>query len=336
MNAYQILGIISQIDTEMDEKSANNKISTNVMKYINSYLEEIKRTINDENIGIDKKVNKINENILSAMRVVVSYIKIDSKDKRIIYNASKKSNIDDEINCIDKCNKLQGKDAYEMLNVSKGSFAYINSEIANNVYNIYTTIMCECRLEYMEKSISTIINLKKYAWAFNKIYSEDARELYNIDLYEEEKRPKYKQLCIMGDQKIEEIGKANILKNNQPSACTFNCGISERYSTISVINTSVIEYGFFMIPNEKEIKQYRVIKQMNNGTTHENVVFTNIDYCKLYDDIEYRKNVVNNLLSDCSITMGRKYLAGYIGKINKIGNIEFDIEDIAICKKIGG
>lgn len=160
MNAYQILGIISQIDTEMDEKSANNKISTNVMKYINSYLEEIKRTINDENIGIDKKVNKINENILSAMRVVVSYIKIDSKDKRIIYNASKKSNIDDEINCIDKCNKLQGKDAYEMLNVSKGSFAYINSEIANNVYNIYTTIMCECRLEYMEKSISTIINLK--------------------------------------------------------------------------------------------------------------------------------------------------------------------------------
>ena len=75
---------------------------------------------------------------------------------------------------------------------------------------------------------------------------------------------------------------------------------------------------------------------MNNGTTHENVVFTNIDYCKLYDDIEYRKNVVNNLLSDCSITMGRKYLAGYIGKINKIGNIEFDIEDIAICKKIGG
>lgn len=336
MNAYQILGIISQIDIEMDEKSADNKISANVMKYINSYLEEIKRTINDENIVINKKVKKINENILSAMRVVVSYIKIDSKDKRLIYNANNKASIDDEINRIDESNRLQGKDAYEMLNISEKSGLYIDNEIINNVYNIYKTIMYEYSFNSLEKSISTIINLKKYAWAFYKIYSDEARERYNLDLYEEKKRPEYKQLCIMGDRKIEDIGKANILENNKPSTCVFNCGISERYTTISVINTSIIEYGFFMIPNEKEIKQYRIIKQMNNGTIHENIVFTNIDYCRLYDDIEYRKNVVNNLLSDCSINMGKKYLAGYIGKINKIGNIEFDIEDIAVCKKIGG
>ena len=52
MNAYQILGIMSQIDNEMDEKSANEKIMNKVKIIVLSSIEQINQIIKVMNLNI--------------------------------------------------------------------------------------------------------------------------------------------------------------------------------------------------------------------------------------------------------------------------------------------
>ena len=42
---------------------------------------------------------------------------------------------------------------------------------------------------------------------------------------------------------------------------------------------------------------------------------------------------LNELLSDCNIDMGMKYLSAYIGILNSNGNVDFNVDDISICQK---
>ena len=89
----------------------------------------------------------------------------------------------------------------------------------------------------------------------------------------------------------------------------------------------------FIIPNENEVKEYKVIKQKQDGKVVEYSVFSNIDYARLQDDPEYSKMIVNELLSDCNIDMGMRYLSAYIGILNSNGNVDFNVDDISICQK---
>ena len=58
MNAYQILGIMSHIDNEMDEHSANEKIMNKVKTIVLSSIEQINQIINSNDISTEEKVKK--------------------------------------------------------------------------------------------------------------------------------------------------------------------------------------------------------------------------------------------------------------------------------------
>ena len=76
MNAYQILGIMSHIDNEMDEHSANEKIMNKVKTIVLSSIEQINQIINSNNISTEEKVKKIGDGVSATVRVIVSYMKI--------------------------------------------------------------------------------------------------------------------------------------------------------------------------------------------------------------------------------------------------------------------
>ena len=97
MNAYQILGIMSHIDNEMDEHSANEKIMNKVKTIVLSSIEQINQIINSSDISTEEKVKKIGDGVSATVRVIVSYMKIIDAEKRKAYNLTDKTNIDDEL-----------------------------------------------------------------------------------------------------------------------------------------------------------------------------------------------------------------------------------------------
>lgn len=115
MNAYQILGIMSHIDNEMDENSANEKIMNKVKIIVLSSIEQINQIINSNDISTEEKVKKIGDGVSATVRVIVSYMKIIDAEKRKAYNLTDKTNIDDELISVDSANRQNGKNAYQLL-----------------------------------------------------------------------------------------------------------------------------------------------------------------------------------------------------------------------------
>ena len=129
MNAYQILGIMSHIDNEMDEHSANEKIMNKVKTIVLSSIEQINHIINSNDISTEEKVKKIGDGVSATVRVIVSYMKIINAEKRKAYNLTDKTNIDDELISVDSANRQNGKNAYQTIGVSSLETYGLNSKL---------------------------------------------------------------------------------------------------------------------------------------------------------------------------------------------------------------
>ena len=333
MNAYQILGIMSHIDNEMDEHSANEKIMNKVKTIVLSSIEQINQIINSNDISTEEKVKKIGDGVSATVRVIVSYMKIIDAEKRKAYNLTDKTNIDDELISVDSANRQNGKNAYQTIGVSSLETYGLNSKIAENTYSAYVLAMKQTDTKSLEELMETLLRMKKYDWAYSKIKSVNDREQYNLNLNEAERKSEYIQLAQSAKEKASDIGKASKLDRKQPWIFNFYDYNEKNYRNISLSHVGTIEYGSFIIPDENEVKEYKVIKQKQDGKVVEYSVFSNIDYARLQDDPEYSKMIVNELLSDCNIDMGMKYLSAYIGILNSNGNVDFNVDDISICQK---
>ena len=333
MNAYQILGIMSHIDNEMDEHSANEKIMNKVKTIVLSSREQINQIINSNDISTEEKVKKIGDGVSATVRVIVSYMKIIDAEKRKAYNLTDKTNIDDELISVDSTNRQNGKNAYQTIGVSSLETYGLNSKITENTYSAYVLAMKQTDTKSLEELMEILLRMKKYDWAYSKIKSVNDREQYNLSLNEAERKSEYIQLAQCAKEKASDIGKASKLDRKQPWIFNFYDYNEKNYRNISLSHVGTIEYGSFIIPNENEVKEYKVIKQKQDGEVVEYSVFSNIDYARLQDDPEYSKMIVNELLSDCNIDMGMKYLSAYIGILNSNGNVDFNVDDISICQK---
>lgn len=333
MNAYQILGIMSQIDDEMDEQSANEKIKNKVKKLILSSVEQINKIINNNAISTEEKVETINNCVSYAVSIIVSYMKIMDFNQRQEYNKKEKINIDDELVTADSMNRQNGKNAYQTIRVNSLERYGLDGKIIDNTYACYVLAMKDADNESFEELMGTLLRMKKYAWAYSKIKTTEDREQYELKLKEEDRRDEYIRLAKYAKTKDINIGKASRFEKRCPWLFDFNSFGDKSYKSISLLPVGTIEYGSFIIPNENEINEYRVIKQKMNGKVIVSNVFTNINYAKLQDNPEYRRLVVDELLSDLNLNMGIKYLSGYIGKLRSTGIVDFSMEDIAICQK---
>ena len=333
MNAYQILGIMSQIDDEMDEQSANEKITNKVNKLVLASVEQINQIMSNNDISTEEKVRKIGDAVSSTVRVIVSYMKIIDAEKRKNYNRTDKTNIDDELISVDSANRQNGKNAYQTIGISSQETYGLNGKITENTYSCYALAMKDTETKSLEELMATLLRMKKYAWAYSKIKSINDREQYNLALNEVERKDEYIRLAQCAKEKASDIGKASRLDRKQPWIFNFYDYNEKNYRSISISHIGTIEYGSFIIPDENEVKEYKVIKQKQNGEIVERSVFTNVDYARLQDDPEYSRMIADELLSDCNIDMGMKYLSGYIGVLNSNGNVDFNVDDISICQR---
>ena len=216
MNAYQILGIMSHIDNEMDEHSANEKIMNKVKTIVLSSIEQINQIINSNNISTEEKVKKIGDGVSATVRVIVSYMKIIDAEKRKAYNLTDKTNIDDELISVDSANRQNGKNAYQTIGVSSLETYGLNSKIAENTYSAYVLAMKQTDTKSLEELMETLLRMKKYDWAYSKIKSVNDREQYNLSLNEAERKSEYIQLAQCAKEKASDIGKASKLDRKQP------------------------------------------------------------------------------------------------------------------------
>ena len=183
MNAYQILGIMSHIDNEMDEKSANEKIMNKVKTIVLSSIEQINQIINSNDISTEEKVKKIGDGVSATVRVIVSYMKIIDAEKRKAYNLTDKTIIDDELISVDSANRQNGKNAYQTIGVSSLETYGLNSRIAENTYSAYVLAMKQTDTKSLEELMETLLRMKKYDWAYSKIKSVNDREQYNLNYH---------------------------------------------------------------------------------------------------------------------------------------------------------
>lgn len=211
MNAYQILGIMSHIDNEMDEHSANEKIMNKVKTIVLSSIEQINQIINSNDISTEEKVKKIGDGVSATVRVIVSYMKIIDAEKRKAYDLTDKTNIDDELISVDSANRQNGKNAYQTIGVSSLETYGLNSKIAENTYSAYVLAMKQTDTKSLEELMETLLRMKKYDWAYSKIKSVNDREQYNLNLNEAERKSEYIQLAQCAKEKASDIGKASKL-----------------------------------------------------------------------------------------------------------------------------
>ena len=198
-------------------------------------------------------------------------MKIIDAEKRKAYNLTDKTNIDDELISVDSANRQNGKNAYQTIGVNSLETYGLNSKITENTYSAYVLAMKQTDIKSLEELMETLLRMKKYDWAYSKIKSVNDREQYNLNLNEAERKSEYIQLA-------SDIGKASKLDRKQPWIFNFYDYNEKNYRNISLSHVGTIEYGSFIIPNENEVKEYKVIKQKQDGKVVEYSVFSNIDY----------------------------------------------------------
>lgn len=168
----------------------------------------------------------------------------------------------------------------------------------------------------------------KYIWAYTQVETEEAINTY-----------KYKLKMLEADEDIEKAGitlgigkRIKIGSQNQPV-------LEKREgngNAITITEIAQLPFGRHMLLGgldvEGEVSMYQVYLK-NSDLERKFDIYADLDYERLKDDSQYAQNVIDLLLTPEVIEFAHQYIGGYVGGIDRNGNLMVDPKKVAACLK---
>lgn len=362
MNAYQQLGVEDLINREsnnIEDQTVNGIIKVKTKRQLDEGIKSLNQILK-ENLGTAEKLTRIKEKLSELIKQVVAYDYVATAETRADYDKKGKPDVEQLVEKIKQTLKkavtleTNGKavNAYQILGIAnneetvksqhkssnektldsdkesgkvKDNKAILTPEqqdrhIEARTYENIGLALSVSNLRNVEEIESFMLTLSKYLWAYSKISSTEKRKEY-----------KYEELAKKGDKAAKSLGEAKVgaLRNQQ--FYPIDLADNSQYERIDITKAAVLQSCAFGIA-EQHAYGYKVDKYKADGSVRYDQVFSNIDINRMKEDVIYRQNVLEKLLSDESIRLGQEKLGRYVGELDENGNVKFDLETIGTSR----
>lgn len=310
MNAYDLLGIDDIVNNE--GSNVDDIIKNRAINELNKKIEEIEQILS-QGTDIQETLGRVAEKLGEAIQYAIAYDFSATEKERRKYEEKGKVDIarfsaelSKKLNAIYSLMvNNRAWSAYQILGVinDERGFRTVdeqNKNINNRALNYLKLTINglknnSFKMNEIDSIEESLLMMVKYMWAYS-----------NINTLEKRKEYKYKEFSSKGDIAKKSIGTPEARELKSKRNCIMQPRNENDCTKIELSEVVVLQSCPFVVP-EKHAGGYIVSK--------------------------YRAEVQRMLLSDEAIKMGQKYLGGYVGEIDKDGNIVFLPEAIGASKK---
>ena len=335
MNAYKLLGIedlVSKDPSAIEKPYINGVIKIRTKLKLDEGIKGLNQILK-EKLGITEKLAKIEEKLKQLFKEAVAYDFVATEETRKDYAKKGEPEIEQVVEKINKTlnsavdleTNGQTSNAYQILGVANDKKNDREPElqdksIETKIYENIALAISVSKLTDIQEIESFLLNLIKYFWAYSKIGTAEKRKEY-----------KYEELAKKGDKAEKALGEARVRAIENQQTYSMDITSSSKYDRVDISKVAVIQSSAFGV-DEQHGYGYIIDKHKTDEAIERNQIFSNIDINRMRDDVIYREKVLEQLLSDEAIRLGREKLGGYVGELDDNGNIKFDLEFIGACR----
>lgn len=335
MNAYKLLGIedlVSKDPSAIEKPYINGVIKIRTKLKLDEGIKGLNQILK-EKLGITEKLAKIEEKLKQLFKEAVAYDFVATEETRKDYAKKGEPEIEQVVEKINKTlnsavdleTNGQTSNAYQILGVANDKKNDRKPElqdksIETKIYENIALAISVSKLTDIQEIESFLLNLIKYFWAYSKIGTAEKRKEY-----------KYEELAKKGDKAEKALGEARVRAIENQQTYSMDITSSSKYDRVDISKVAVIQSSAFGV-DEQHGYGYIIDKHKTDEAIERNQIFSNIDINRMRDDVIYREKVLEQLLSDEAIRLGREKLGGYVGELDDNGNIKFDLEFIGACR----
>lgn len=334
MNAYDLLEINDLLDEENNRGSyIDVQIRNRAKRKIDECIAELKQLFN-QGADITESLMLIEKKLGETIQYAIAYDVSETAKTRTDYEKKGKPDMSE---FLAKMNRLLNK-AYTLTTGGKASSAYQilgvvkdercfrtpeeqNQNIRTRAFNSASFTISNSKMNDIDSIETTLLNVVRYIWAYSNISTVAKRKEY-----------KYKELASKSESFEKSMATPEARELKRKKLCLMQPVENTGCTRIDLSEVAILQSCPFVVP-ERHAEGYVVSKHKTDGTIKEENIFSNIDMLRLQEDSEYQLKVQKMLLSDEAISLGRKYFGGYVGELDKDGNLTFETEAIAASKK---
>lgn len=347
MNAYEFLKVDDISDYAKSAATSRvfyATLKTRTKKKFWDGINEINNILSSSEPSIAKKLSDVDAKLKELRKIAIAYDDIATPSSRQPHYGDRDFDINDVFKKMDSIlenaftfvSNDRTESAFQILDLSSYSDGEKepheqDAAVRHKVYHNISLALANSKLDSIDDFEKLITDLTRYMWAYSKIGDSQKRETY-----------RYKDIARCGDEASRGMGtvqmKALDVKDQQQ--CTIEFPEDERYDTIRISKVGVVRSDEIQYYDTKGYV-YAVLKEKANTdnekpdykkTNKAIPIVSNIDMVRINNDVQYRTRVEEELLSDEAIKLGKRYLGGYVGELDKNGEKTFSVECVGMCR----